>query len=158
VVQIHSPRPCLPEKELTANEGAEERLAPHQEVDSSNPLVPTIISLSIHIVTPRFVEENRLSISSATYLTMTSQMHGQGTVAALRKALRFHAKSMVKPCSVVSQTRVAVSSTNCTSPNFSRSFANKESTTSTGVCVMASAYSRTTFSVSENSKRGSEAG
>ena len=46
VVQIHSPRPFLLEKELTANEGAEEHLAPHQEVDSSNPLVPTIISLS----------------------------------------------------------------------------------------------------------------
>jgi len=101
VVQIHSPRPFLLEKELTANEGTEERLAPHQEVDSSNPLVPTIISLSIHIVTPRFVEENRLSISWATYLSMTSRMHGQGTVAALRKALRFHAKGMVKPCSVV---------------------------------------------------------
>ncbi len=28
-------------------------------------------------------------------------MRGQRTVAALRKALRFHAEGMVKPCSVV---------------------------------------------------------
>lgn len=28
-------------------------------------------------------------------------MHGQRTVTALRKALRFHAEGMVKPCSIV---------------------------------------------------------
>jgi hypothetical protein len=44
MVQIHSPRPSLLEQGLTGNEGTEERLASHQEVGDSNPLVPTIIS------------------------------------------------------------------------------------------------------------------
>jgi hypothetical protein len=46
---------------------------------------------------------------------------------------------------------VAVSSTSCASVNFSRNLANSASGTSTGVCVIASAYSRTSLSVSEKS-------
>ena len=46
-------------------------------------------------------EGKGLSIFYVAYLSVTSRMHGQRTVTALRKALRLHAEGMVKPRSIV---------------------------------------------------------
>ena len=49
----------------------------------------------------RIMRGKGLSIFYVAYLSVTSRMYGQRTVAALRKALRFHAEGMVKPRSIV---------------------------------------------------------
>jgi hypothetical protein len=43
----------------------------------------------------------RQYIATLRWFAAESRIHGQRTVTALRKALRFHAEGMVKPCSVV---------------------------------------------------------
>ena len=51
MVQIHSPRPLLLESTIYITRKFEERLVAGQEVERSNPPAPSIISLSIHIIT-----------------------------------------------------------------------------------------------------------
>ncbi len=77
-------------------------------------------------------------------LRLCRSPHRHRALAPLRKSLRLHAKRVIKARAVIFPRQVAVNSTSYASVNFSRSLANSASGTSTGVCVIASAYS--TFS------------